>query len=232
MSTLIIITVGILIMLSYVLAFRYYAKRSDKRFDTLYSHIGLSRSNIEDAVYGNTNRLTRSADNYVDVNHLFITNGGDKLMISQSVANYSFFEDLGIDFAKLAVNESQIMCLMPFHKSYNRVYKKIQQAAKETGFHLLRSDSEFVAGEILKHTINLILQSELVIAVLDGRNPNVFYEIGIAHSVGKSVLLLSDSSHFDKIPFDVSANRILFYSNLEELRKGLVTKLKQVKDAK
>jgi hypothetical protein len=54
-----------------------------------------------------------------------------------------------------------------------------------------------------------IQRADVIIADVTGRNPNVFYELGIAHTLGRRSLILSQRS--SDIPFDISAMRHLTY---------------------
>lgn len=63
---------------------------------------------------------------------------------------------------------------------------------------------------------------------MDGQNPNVFYEIGIAHSIGKTVLLLANKKNKDEIPFDLKSDRLLLYSNNADLYDKLHETLKNM----
>jgi hypothetical protein len=54
-----------------------------------------------------------------------------------------------------------------------------------------------------------IRRAQIIIADLTGQNANVFYEVGIAHAIGKPVLLLTQS--IDDVPFDLRHRRILVY---------------------
>lgn len=57
------------------------------------------------------------------------------------------------------------------------------------------------------------------------RNPNVFYEVGYAHALGKIVLLLTQKT--DDIPFDLKHRQhIVYEGDIEKLKKELVEKLK------
>lgn len=60
------------------------------------------------------------------------------------------------------------------------------------------------------------------------QNPNVFYEIGIAHSIGKTVILIANMSRIDEIPFDLRSDRLLLYSNPNDLSKKLSDVLKNI----
>ena len=53
-------------------------------------------------------------------------------------------------------------------------------------------------------------KSKIVLAELSGKNPNVFYELGLAHALAKPAILLTES--IDDVPFDLRALRILEYN--------------------
>lgn len=74
----------------------------------------------------------------------------------------------------------------------------------------------------------MMFDAQLIVAVLDGKNPNVFYEIGIAHSIGKTVILIANMSRIDEIPFDLRSDRLLLYSNPNDLSKKLSDVLKNI----
>jgi hypothetical protein len=65
--------------------------------------------------------------------------------------------------------------------------------------------------------VDLIAQAKVVVCDCTGKNPNVFYEIGIAHTLGKDVILITQSK--DDIPFDLRHLRYVEYMrNKEGLR--------------
>ena len=57
--------------------------------------------------------------------------------------------------------------------------------------------------------VQRIIEADFVIADLTARNPNVFYELEIAHSVGKPVILLAQDTA--DVPFDIRDNRVITY---------------------
>ena len=61
----------------------------------------------------------------------------------------------------------------------------------------------------MKDVWSAIYYSEAVIADCTGRNPNVFYEIGIAHTLGRKTVLIAQQ--IDDIPFDVRHIRSIIY---------------------
>ena len=75
--------------------------------------------------------------------------------------------------------------------------------------------------------INLIWRARVVIADLSSKNPNVFYETGIAHTLGREVIQIAQST--EDIPFDLRAIRSQIYLNngegLERLKEQVVERL-------
>ncbi|RRD07380.1 hypothetical protein EII34_02550 [Arachnia propionica] len=67
--------------------------------------------------------------------------------------------------------------------------------------------------------LSLIWRSRFVLADLTGKNPNVFYETGIAHSVGRRTILITQS--MADVPFDLQGLRVLHYLDNEEGRHRL-----------
>lgn len=77
-------------------------------------------------------------------------------------------------------------------------------------FAATRSDQQAVVGEIIDHVLRRILYDDVVIAVLFNRNPNVYYELGIAHSAGRRVVLIKKKE--ENPPFDISTHSRVEYS--------------------
>ena len=117
---------------------------------------------------------------------------------------------------------------MPFHKKFNKTYDTIKEACHEAGYKCIRSDEPFNPGNILRQILDMILTSEVVVAVLDGKNSNVFYEVGIAHSVGKTVILVGSVHNPGDIAFDIRSERLLLYNSQKDLKLMLSDSLKKL----
>ena len=123
--------------------------------------------------------------------------------------------------------------LMPFEPEWSEdVFAAFAAGAKTQGIELWRSDLEFGDDDIVQTIWTNILRSEFVIADCTGQNPNVFYELGIAHSVGKHVFMCAQSK--DDFPFDVKAIRWFDYggpmpSRLKKLSKRLSLFIKEIR---
>lgn len=74
-----------------------------------------------------------------------------------------------------------------------------------------RGDDVFGSNVIMDDIRRSIERARIVVADLTGRNPNVFYEVGIAHTMNKDVLLLSQA--MNDVPFDLRHRRVLVYDN-------------------
>ena len=85
----------------------------------------------------------------------------------------------------------------------------IKPALKEANLDGRRADHVKDIGRITKQMYDEILTSDFCIAVLHGFNPNVFYELAVAHSAGIPVILLSEKG-FDP-PFDLKDERVFHY---------------------
>ena len=118
-----------------------------------------------------------------------------------------------------------IFVLIPFEKSFDDIYKfGIKGAANEVGAYAERLDEQIFTEGMLDRIFNQISKADVVVADMTGRNPNVFYEVGYAHALGKIVLLLTQNS--DDIPFDLKHRQHTVYSgSIDTLKSELVTKL-------
>jgi len=109
-----------------------------------------------------------------------------------------------------ATERSDIFVLMPFSKDMAPVYEDhIKNVARSVKLNVKRADDFFTADSVMSDIWSAIYAARLVIADCTGRNPNVFYEIGLAHAVGKPVILITQKS--EDVPFDVRHLRYIEY---------------------
>ena len=95
-----------------------------------------------------------------------------------------------------------VFVLMPFDASFDDEYKLgIKPACADAGARCARVDEQIFLQSILDRIYGEIRRADLIVAEMSGRNPNVFYEAGFAHGLGKPVVLLTRSA--DDIPFDL-----------------------------
>jgi hypothetical protein len=113
--------------------------------------------------------------------------------------------------------------MMPFDAGFTSVYEAIAQAAENVGLRCRRADDIWENAAIIQDVVALIDRSRIVICDCTGRNPNVFYEAGIAHTLGREVILITENEH--DIPFDLRHLRYVRYHNNGEGRASLVDAL-------
>jgi len=101
--------------------------------------------------------------------------------------------------------------MMPFALPLGNYYEKVYKPAIEkAGLKAVRADTEiFGAGKIMDQVWSGINAAKVLVAELTTRNPNVFYELGLAHALKKPVVLVS--SNEGDVPFDLKHIRVIYY---------------------
>jgi len=85
----------------------------------------------------------------------------------------------------------------------------IEPVVKEFGYRVETPDQPDM-GKIMDQVIATLDRAELVIADLTGNNPNVCYELGIRHCLGRAYIVVREEKGDvaqDKPPFDIAAYR-------------------------
>ena len=119
-----------------------------------------------------------------------------------------------ISFSDLVVSSSRprAFVVMQFAEPYDTFYKEvIQNQAEAAGFEVTRIDEKAGPGVIFQDIQREIEQAEIVIAEITPANPNVFYELGYAHALGKPTILLARRE--SELPFDIRSFRVVFYND-------------------
>ena len=123
-----------------------------------------------------------------------------------------------------------VAVMMPFNAGFTPVYESMKAGVEAAGMRCLRADDIWERDHILDDVLSLIWRARVVIADLSGKNPNVFYEAGIAHTLGRDTILVAQS--MDDIPFDLQGIRALRYLNNGEgrdaLTKGIASRLNTI----
>lgn len=101
--------------------------------------------------------------------------------------------------------------MQPFAAPLGDYYEKIYKPAIEkAGLKPVRADADiFGTGKIMDQVWDGIRAAKVLVAELTTRNPNVFYELGLAHALEKPVVLVS--SREDDVPFDLQHIRVIYY---------------------
>jgi hypothetical protein len=118
-----------------------------------------------------------------------------------------------------------ISVMMPFASQFDQVYETLQKVAKKMSLKCLRADDIWEHDVIIQDVVALINRARIVICDCTNRNPNVFYEAGIAHTLGKDVILIAQNE--SDIPFDLRHIRYVTYLNNNEGRENLAERVSQ-----
>lgn len=114
-----------------------------------------------------------------------------------------------------------VFVLMPFSAAFDDAYEvAIRPACDSAGAYAERVDKQIFSGSIIDRVYNQIAKADLVVADMSERNPNVFYEVGYAHALGKTTILVT-RAELD-IPFDLRQYpHIVYGESLSRLKSEL-----------
>lgn len=120
--------------------------------------------------------------------------------------------------------------LMPFNDPLTRIYISIIKPTVEGYGNSLvckRADEISSNRAVMQDIWKAICEARIVIADLTGLNPNVMYELGIAHTLGKETILVNQQSNDIKFPFDLAHIRRIEYEDTAAGGAALKSKLQE-----
>jgi len=131
-------------------------------------------------------------------------------LVTGYLANFSTIE-------RYSKYDRKCLALLPFRAPTLLVYDEVVgDAIKQSGYIPVRADKLRSPQSIHDEVIDQIELCSAVIADLSGDNPNVNYEIGIARSLGKPIIMISSSRDPASVPFYYKGQRVHFYNRDEE----------------
>lgn len=169
-----------------------------------------------DATSGST-RATRLAALFNEIQERLDTQEGARFRAARPES----FEEIpatafegaarGPDASSLFTSSSNLcFVMMPFVEDLEWVYRDfIKPVAEQFGLTVVRADDIYAPGAITEQIRVAIQQSRLCIADVTQKNPNVLYEVGMAHTLGKPTLLLTRD--VADVPFDLRSLRLIVY---------------------
>jgi hypothetical protein len=136
----------------------------------------------------------------------------------------SAFASVGV--RKREACKRSVFVLFPIEKDeYHEdvYYLGIRSAVLKTGYECVRVDEVEHESEILDEILRRIDEAAVIIADTTDGNPNVCYEVGRAHAMGKQVILIAERGSV--IPFDLRGKKHIFYSSIRDLEDKLARRL-------
>ena len=126
-----------------------------------------------------------------------------------------------------------VFVAMPSGDNFDVIFRElIQEPLTNEGYRVVRAVDLATARNILADIVQGIDGATFVVADLTGLNPNVLYEVGMAHALEKSTILLTQQ--IEEVPFDLRSYRVLTYrlhfTEARELSADLIQRLKAIQD--
>lgn len=144
----------------------------------------------------------------------------NKAVVDSESGDYMFVNPI-FHSRDISIDPDLCFLVMPFNDKRKELLEKVVKPKIEEKFKLNVLKSGDIQGanqNIMENIWTYINQASFIIADMSDGNPNVFYELGICHTLGKPVILLCDedsreNDYDGKLPFDLSGLQVIFYSN-------------------
>lgn len=124
--------------------------------------------------------------------------------------------------------------MMPFKEPFGLYYDTIfKPAIIQAKLDPKLANDLFRPSPIVSDLWQMIQEAKVLLAELTTKNANVFYELGLAHAIGKPVILVSET--MDDVPFDLQQLRVLLYDKNDptwgdKLSKGITNAITETLD--
>jgi len=193
--------------------YRVSIKKSETHYDTIRESLEKQIIQLQDKL-SNTEEQWKSSYHLILSSQSKVKDGNDP-----AIHNLLFLKNFGLSEEDFIIDKSLVFYLTSFSTEYKKTYEVCKSVCNEMSLNLLRGDETQSIGDIFSQILRLIVKSSFIIVNIDGKNPNVFYELGIAHTLGKNIMFISKRGN--EMPFDVRQYRTLFYNKEEELKDTL-----------
>lgn len=132
----------------------------------------------------------------------------------------------------------QVFVAMKFDDERERLYKDIlTPVVQSANFSIVKVNDQEYEGSIIGKIVDDITDSTVLIADLTGNRGGVYYELGIAKGLQLCnhpirTILTCEKTFFEeeKVHFDVQGDNIIIYSNDDDYREKLSSRIQSYKD--
>lgn len=221
-TIIVIIFSSVVITLFAVLLYRKLSKSSYDKDENI-AILESIRESLEKKMYSINDRLVLNEERWRDVNHLLLTkeylDSSFPVGESRKIHYSDFLKANGISENELNIDNRLIFVLTPFNGIFYDEFMIIRDTCQDLGFKCIRGDEKEFKGDIFPEMLKYIARARIIIANINGRNPNVLYELGVAQAMDKSVILISKEPK--ELPIDIQSQRFLIYSDSDSLKRSL-----------
>lgn len=209
-----IMIITIIITMLYIVVTKRNRVEEDKYISN--SEFPNERKFLEREIISLNQRLIASEERWNTAYHLLMSSQNKQVNTSGVISTTAFLKGFGIDMSNIAVKNNEVFVLTSFHPDFEHTYELIKKSCLDLKMKAFRSDEgEYIKTDILRYIIKSIVEARVIIANLDGRNANVFYELGIAHALNKPTILISKVD--GGVPFDIQGQFLVLYDSDEAL---------------
>ena len=125
------------------------------------------------------------------------------------------------DIPNKSQNDKLVTVMLPF--TQQGAFTAVKNACDNLGLECKKADDIWENSTFIQDIFELIFTSKVMVADFTGKNPNVFYEVGIAHTLGKTVIPITQS--INDVPSDLRHHRALVYYPNEQGYKDLTKEI-------
>lgn len=213
------------------IAFWLYSRLNKSKYDNEENRVILEsiRASLEQKMYVLNDRLVQNEERWRDVNHLLLSKKylGTELSVENTKQAYysEFLKANGIAENELIIDDRLVFVLTPFNDRYYDEFMIIKATCEDLGFTCYRGDEKEFKGDIFPEMLRYIVRARIIITNINGRNPNVLYELGVSQALDKDVILISREPK--DLPLDIQSQRFVIYSNSDILKRSLQAELRK-----
>ena len=256
-ASILAIVVGIITFSETIGAIRRGKLEKERLIDEIYDELNNKSSTIKKVIRYSRQRWeideeihrlmgemkATDADGYVRLNRLVYSGqNADNDPIGANganIVNYAvFLKQFGIQPEKMSVEKNNVVFLTAFNQEGDALFEQCQIILGRMNIFLRKTDNIVETDDIMMNIVSLIVRSEWVLVNIDGRNPNVYYELGIAHALGKPTIILSkkapktdEKAASTALGFDIRQKRVIFYQDWDNLERQLLYQIGRLKSA-
>jgi hypothetical protein len=147
-------------------------------------------------------------------------------ILSQDTDDVAQLANDVVTLCEKIVTSSTVFTIMPFTEEFRDVYASYSSVCSEYGFTAERTDESDSSERIIPRILAGIRGAAFVIADVTNPSANVFYEIGFAEGMGKSVIVSAKKG--TSLPFDIADIPVMYWSGQEELKEKLRRRVKEI----